>query len=494
MARLGRRQPFPPKFKRPDLGPVYLDNLSRSAYTSLSATVSCTHVVGTNSNRLLVVAVSVMLSQSVTGITAGGVALTKIRHDANGGYRSELWYLIAPASGSQTVTVTLSSAINTTQFEVVSYWNVHQTSPIDANNGATGTSSTASASVTTVTANDRVIGVVTAATTSGALTNEIGQVSRGTDWGGQGQGFAAEKGSVITPASTTLQWNGLGGSDAWSVSLAAIRPIAVSGDTTTAQTITGVARIEKSVSQTITGVGRVQKSVSTTITGHSRIQQSVSQTITGLARIQNSATQTITGTGRVQTSVSQTSTGTARIQKSTAQTITGVGRIQKSITSTITGVARIQRVESELSTISGQASIQKTTTQTIAGVATITGGTTQNITGTGRVTASTTKTTTGVARIQKSATKTITGVASITASATTAQTITGVASIFNPNVSQTITGVARIQRQSWYEDNPTPFEAAASSGWYTDNPQSYKTNASSAWYDVASNTWKTEDF
>jgi len=533
MARFGRTQPFLPKIKRPDLGPVYFDNASNSTYQAALSTYNWTHVVGTNNNRFIIVGVSVFAAGSVSSITVGALSLTFLRSDTNGVYRSELWYGVAPATGSNTVTVNLSGSL-TSIAGATSYWNVDQSAPIDANNGANGTNTPASGSVTTVTANDRVFGNLAAQTTSG-ISDQIGQANRYVNQGALGTGAGAEKGTIVTAGSTTLQWNGLGALDSWAVSFAGIK--ASGGNTTTTQTITGVARIQKSVTQTITGVGRIQKSVSQTITGVSRIQKNVSQTTTGVARIQKtvdpwlglffgtariqkSATKTTTGVARIQQDVSQTiagvakitanttkttngvtriqnsatqtSTGTARIQKSNTQTTTGVGRIQKTITSTLAGVARVQK--SVLQTITGVSRIQNSASQTTTGVAAITSETTQNITGTGRITALATKTTTGIARIQKNTTKTTTGVANISNSTITTQTITGVANIYSPYVNQTITGVARIERPGWYQDNPTPFKGSASSTWYTDNPQSFKTNASSAWYEDASDEWKTEDF
>src|SRR6267378_139108 len=100
MSRLGRAQPFNPHYGRPDLGPVYFDNFSTSNYEASLSTYNFTHVVGTNSNRLLTVGVSTFAAGTVSSITYGGVSLTKLRADVNGIYNSELWYLISPTSGS----------------------------------------------------------------------------------------------------------------------------------------------------------------------------------------------------------------------------------------------------------------------------------------------------------------------------------------------------------------------------------------------------------
>ncbi len=219
--RLGRAQHFK-TVKNPGLGVVYFDNDSSSGYQASSSSYNWTHKVTTHANRAIFVGVSIFTaSVTVSTITVGALSLTKVRSDANGSYRSEIWKGVAPSTGSQTITVTLSGAADSVS-NATSYWNTDQTNPVDANNGGNGTSNPASASVITVTAKDRVFGNLAAKTASG-ISNQIGQASRLTNQGASGTGAGAETGSVVVPASTTLQWNGLGVGDNWAVSLVAIK-------------------------------------------------------------------------------------------------------------------------------------------------------------------------------------------------------------------------------------------------------------------------------
>ena len=222
MARLGRVQPFKPRIIRPDLGRVYFDNQSNSPYEAALSTYNWTHVVGTNNNRALFVGVSIFATGTVTSITLGSQGLVFIRADVNGVYRTELWQLTSPVSGSGTITVNLSVAL-TSIAGAASYWNVDQRIPYCANNGNNGTNNPASASVTPVDNNVRVFGVLSAATTSGT-SDQIGQVPRWDNNGALGTSRGAEKGTILTPASTTIQWNGIGTTDAWAASLVSIRP------------------------------------------------------------------------------------------------------------------------------------------------------------------------------------------------------------------------------------------------------------------------------
>src|SRR5882757_5028668 len=119
--RLGRAQCFRPKLIRPDLGPVYFDNSSSSAYQPAVSTYNWAHVVGTNSNRAIFVGVSIFASGTVSSITVGGLSLSFVRADSNGLYRTEIWKGVAPSTGSQTITVNLSTSL-TSIAEAASYW------------------------------------------------------------------------------------------------------------------------------------------------------------------------------------------------------------------------------------------------------------------------------------------------------------------------------------------------------------------------------------
>lgn len=222
MARFGRSQSPRPHLFQYDLGPVYFDNASQSVYEATLSTYNWAHIVGTNANRAILVGVSIFGSGSVSSITVGGLSLTFVRADSNGVYRSEVWQGVAPSTGSQTVTVNLSGVL-TSIAQAASYWNVHQTTPVDANNGGNGTNTPASASVTTVAANVRVFGNLAAQTASG-VTDQIGQALRSRNQGALGTNSGAERGTIVTPGSTTLQWNGIGVVDSWAVSLVSLQP------------------------------------------------------------------------------------------------------------------------------------------------------------------------------------------------------------------------------------------------------------------------------
>lgn len=107
------------------------------------------------SDRVLIVGVTVMdptgNAPTVTGVTYNGVALTQIQSngwdDAGSFYlRSYLWRLIAPATGANTVQVTLSAAPNTSIGGAVSVTGAHQTTP---ETGTAGTNNITGSAIST---------------------------------------------------------------------------------------------------------------------------------------------------------------------------------------------------------------------------------------------------------------------------------------------------------------------------------------------------------
>lgn len=165
----------------------------------------------------------------------------------------------------------------------------------------------------------------------------------------------------------------------------------------TAQTITGLAKIQNTTTRIITGLARIAKTVLQTITGTSRITKSVSQTESGVGRIQKAVSQTESGLSRIQTTVTQTESGVSRIMQVVNQTIDGLSRITKSVLATVTGIARIQKAVDQL--VTGVSRIQKTVTQTITGLSKINITTLRTILGVGNIRAETRQTITGVAHI-----------------------------------------------------------------------------------------------
>lgn len=158
---------------------VELDNINIPTNTvvfeSVTQTSSDSFSHSTSgSDRLLIVSAhwSVSSSRSVSGITYNGASLTQIGSQiSNGNSQVTVWYLLNPATGSNTLTI--SGTLTGGQFTAVSYSGVDQTSPIGVTNTATGSvnnSNPAIVSLTTGSDNSRLLQAI--ATSGSANTTD----------------------------------------------------------------------------------------------------------------------------------------------------------------------------------------------------------------------------------------------------------------------------------------------------------------------------------
>lgn len=186
----------------------------------------------------------------------------------------------------------------------------------------------------------------------------------------------------------------------WTVTYTVTPTLTVTKTVTTDRTITGVARIQKTVNQTTTGISRIQKTVDQTITGVANIAPlGVNQTITGRARITATTDRLQTGLARIQRTVEQTQLGRARIQTTVNQTVAGIARITATTDKTQSGRARITATTEQA--ITGRASLSAISNKTITGKASISIITDKTQTGKASIRRTTQRTITGVARIVK---------------------------------------------------------------------------------------------
>lgn len=186
---------------------IAYDNAKYQQNTSTSSQ-SYSFTVGTGDNRILLVGVETGgatfgSNDVITSVTYNGVSLTRINTVANSN-RMYLYYLIAPATGANTLVVTASSSGGLMRSSPVSYSGVDQTSPIDANGTGTGSTTTMDISLTSTTDNCWMVAVNE--NSSGEPTASTGTVKRTSSSGG-GYGFL-DSNSAVTPAgSYTLQFD-----------------------------------------------------------------------------------------------------------------------------------------------------------------------------------------------------------------------------------------------------------------------------------------------
>jgi len=212
------------------LATIAFDNTS-NANTGLAVGVTVSHTVTSNTNGILIVGVGLdrPTGPTVSGITAlkGGVAtaLTFIRADGTGVERTELWYILLPDTGTNSVVLTYSAQVSGSIVGVVSLTGVDQVSPIDAQNGTFGNSGTASTSVTTVADNAWIVDAMlqnsSATVTMTPHTNRVERwnVSQPVDLI---VGAGSTQGPITPAGASTMDWTFT--AIPWAISAASFKP------------------------------------------------------------------------------------------------------------------------------------------------------------------------------------------------------------------------------------------------------------------------------
>ncbi len=220
--------------------PGTFNKIAKDVATSAQAggsqsSISWSHTVAAGLNLILVVETSILEDVAVSNIKYNNVALTKIRNDSVGANkaRTEIWYLVNPSTGSNTVAVTLASTLSASHgitAGAISFSGVDQTNPIDANTGNTDAvgSSSISDSITTVANNAWIVDVHASGSTD--PTAPIPTSPQTQDWafasstGSTDPGAGgSDRGPITPPASTAMAWT-LGASRKWAHSVASLKP------------------------------------------------------------------------------------------------------------------------------------------------------------------------------------------------------------------------------------------------------------------------------
>ena len=194
------------------------------------AGTTCTQPFTTSgSNRLLTVGVCVRNgAAAVSGVTYNGVALTQYATVTRGGTQKlDIWRLIAPATGSNDVVVTMA-AESPFSVGIVSYTGVDQTTPLGTSANATGAGGTPTVDVASG-ATELVLDFVCQSddgTTIPAMTAGAGQTER-VDFTTGIVGFSRHIGSSTETgaATTTMSWSDTSG-NGWIIIGAPIAPAA----------------------------------------------------------------------------------------------------------------------------------------------------------------------------------------------------------------------------------------------------------------------------
>ena len=215
---------------------ITFDSLSESPENRTAASTSWTHTVGSGANRWLGVC---LVSRSSTApptvassVTVGGSTITSLPAvTITGGgatFSAQYFYQTNPNIGANTIVATWASA--PTDFSVaraISLFGVDQTSPIDAQSGSSGASTTPSTTITTVANLAAVLDCALGRTNAG-LTVGAGQTMRSdTIVGGNQDGVGVSTVLGKTPAGAeVMDWT-QGTAEEWVVKAVSLLPATV---------------------------------------------------------------------------------------------------------------------------------------------------------------------------------------------------------------------------------------------------------------------------
>ncbi|KKN66899.1 hypothetical protein LCGC14_0466740 [marine sediment metagenome] len=206
---------------------IALDAATGEQEAQDQTSITFSHTVA-GSDRILFVTVStldtVLGDRTVSTVTYNAVSMSLVAAADSPNHRSELWFLIAPATGANNVVVTMGGTCLRIWPGAVSYTGVAESSPVEANNTATGSSTTASVAVTTLTNNAWVIDSM-GHSGAGDETVGAGQTERVESPAiGSAQGNVSDEGPNTPVGSVTMSWT-FGSSRIWATVAAAFKPV-----------------------------------------------------------------------------------------------------------------------------------------------------------------------------------------------------------------------------------------------------------------------------
>jgi hypothetical protein len=205
------------------------DAPTNSGYQSATNNPTATYAWVGDHRLLRINAHLLSVNDTVTAMTYGGAACTKIgvQNVVGGTGRVELWRIHsadagAPGMGANTISATISGSLSCA-LTAASYTGVDPTTPTEAFNGNSGiaTGTTASVVITTTTDNCWV----DAAISSNDSSISAGQTSRNNVTGLAGSGANEDTNGVVHPAGAQTMSYTVSAIKAWAIAGCGIRPV-----------------------------------------------------------------------------------------------------------------------------------------------------------------------------------------------------------------------------------------------------------------------------
>jgi hypothetical protein len=210
------------------IGSSSVDNItSANIGTEGGTSLTWSHTTGVGLNRILLVSVSTHSGRTVSSITYGGTALTKIGSSisSSGPHPStEMWYLKSPIVGAANIVVTLSGDDAFTA-GATTFFGINQTTPFGNFTTNTGTAFMPSVTIASVAGQIVVDSVAAHQATSG--TTGAGQMPLWNQFTGTGGGDVWGSSSFKAGTGTiSMSWNLSGsGPGEWAATAVTLVPV-----------------------------------------------------------------------------------------------------------------------------------------------------------------------------------------------------------------------------------------------------------------------------
>lgn len=294
---------------------------SSSVYNGTASTSHTLSHTCTGNNRVLVVSTRTYDANAVTGVTYNGVSMTEVGTNValgSDGFRR--WILVNPASGANNIVVSLGSS-RRCEIQAVSLTGARQSSQPDASATATGSSTSATGSVTTVADNSWVVAFAHSNGASGAWSSSTNCTVVRSISDRCGCGYGGPR----TPAGSFTQAIAVAGSGGWGFAQVSVAPAPTTDYTMAADagsyTLTGTAAtlraslriIADAGSYALTGTAAALKR------GYGIVAAAGSYAITGTAATLTSARRMVADAG------SYALTGTAAALKAAFRMVADAG-------------------------------------------------------------------------------------------------------------------------------------------------------------------------
>jgi len=209
---------------------------SKSSDASGITTINWAHVIGSGSNRFLLIGIVMAnTAVSVSSVTVGLQNATFLRADANSTWvRNEIWYLVNPTTGSQTITVNISgSGTYGIACGSCSYSGVDQSSPIDTSAQKTAFSNHPNVDITLAGTNEWAFILSGWITSNTVNSHDSGQTHRFYEHSGDTFNNSSDGDDISEASAGAKNYQlTLSGNWFWECQAVAFKPVAVPVDWT----------------------------------------------------------------------------------------------------------------------------------------------------------------------------------------------------------------------------------------------------------------------